>query len=253
MTPVTDDLGRELLLPPVRRVVSLVPSLTESVAYDGRDLLVGVTDWCTHPAGLADRIARIGGTKKPDIARIVALRPDVVLANKEENQREHVAELTAAGIPVYVTSPDTLDEALTSIARMLTALGLPRAGWLDTAARIWAEPDPRLVGRRAACFIWRKPWMAVGSHTFSGDLIARLGLHNVVTQPRYPRVRPDVPADIILLPDEPYPFSPTDGPEAFGGRPCALFDGRYLTWYGPSLVEARTVITAAVLGPVTAV
>ena len=250
MARVADDLGREVELGTVRRIVSLVPSLTESVAYDGHDRLVAVTDWCTHPPGL--RAARIGGTKKPDIARIVALRPDVVLANKEENQREHVEELAAAGVPVYVTDPDTLDGALSSIGRMLAALGLPRSAWLDTATRIWAEPDPDLVGVRAACFIWRKPWMAVGSHTFSGDLLERLGLVNVVTEPRYPRTDPHVPADVILLPDEPYPFSPTDGPEAFAGRRCALFDGRYLTWYGPSLVEARAVISAAVKGPLTA-
>lgn len=251
MRLITDDLGREVELGTVQRVVSLVPSLTESVAYDGRELLVGITDWCTHPAGLS--AARIGGTKKPDIDRIIALRPDVVLANKEENQRTHVEELDAAGVPVYVTSPDTLDAALSSIGRMLTALELPRSAWLDTAARIWAEPVSALVGLRAACFIWRKPWMAVGSETFSGDLLERLGLVNVVTEPRYPRTAPTVAADVILLPDEPYPFSPIDGPEAFGGRRCALFDGRYLTWYGPSLIEARSVISAAIAGPVTAV
>lgn len=251
MRRVIDDLGREVALGTVRRIVSLVPSLTESVAYDGVDRLVAVTDWCTHPAGL--NAARIGGTKKPDIARICALRPDVVLANKEENQREHVAELTAAGVPVYVTSPDTLDDALTSIGRMLSALELPRSAWLDTAERIWAQPVADLVGMSAACFIWRKPWMAVGAHTFSGDLLARLGLVNVITQPRYPKQDPNVPADVILLPDEPYPFSPVDGPEAFAGRRCALFDGRYLTWYGPSLVEARSVISAAIRRPLTAI
>lgn len=250
MRTVTDDLGREVPLGRVRRVVSLVPSLTESVAYDGADRLVAITDWCTHPAGL--KAARIGGTKKPDIGHILALRPDVVLANKEENQQEHVEELVAAGIPVYVTSPDTLDDALGSIDRMLAALDLPRSAWLDTAKQIWADPVPELVGKRAACFIWRKPWMAVGSRTFSGDLLERLGLVNVVTAERYPKTDPNVSAEVILLPDEPYPFSPTDGPEAFAGRPCALFDGRYLTWYGPSLVEARSVISAAVLAPLTA-
>lgn len=251
MSRVTDDLGREVTLAAVRRVVSLVPSLTESVAYDRPERLVAVTDWCTQPAGL--RAARIGGTKKPDIAHIIALRPDVVLANKEENQREHVEELTAAGVPVYVTSPDTLDDALDSIGRMLTALELPRSAWLDTAARIWADPVGDLLGLRAACFIWRRPWMAVGSQTFSGDLLERMGLVNVVSRPRYPRTDPGVPADVILLPDEPYPFGPDDGPEAFPGRRCALFDGRYLTWYGPSLVEARAVISAAVRGPITAI
>lgn len=251
MQAVTDDLGREVRLGAVRRVVSLVPSLTETIAYDDPSLLVAVTDWCTHPAGL--RAARIGGTKKPDLARIVSLRPDVVVANKEENRPEDVAALTDAGVPVYVTSPDTLDQALGSIARMMRALGRPRPAWLDTAADVWAEPAEHLVGVRAACFIWRKPWMAVGSQTFSGDLIERLGMVNVVTEPRYPRTDPSVDAELILLPDEPYPFSPSDGPEAFTGRRCALFEGRYLTWYGPSLVEAYAVISGAVRGPVMAI
>lgn len=251
MRTVTDDLGRELRLGDVRRIVSLVPSLTESIAYDAPDRLVAVTDWCTHPADLA--AVRIGGTKKPDLDRIIALRPDVVVANKEENKREDVDALAAAGVPVYVTSPDTLDEALTSIAHLLMAVELPRGAWIDTAARVWEHPVPELQGVRTACFIWRKPWMAVGSHTFSGDLIERLGLHNVVTQPRYPKTDPSVSADLILLPDEPYPFSVSDGPEAFAGRRCALFEGRYLTWYGPSLVEAHSVISGAARGPVMAV
>ncbi|WP_106848249.1 helical backbone metal receptor [Blastococcus sp. Marseille-P5729] len=250
MPIVTDDLGREVRLGEIRRVVSLVPSLTESIAYDAPELLVGVTDWCTHPHGLT--ASRIGGTKKPDIGRIVALRPDVVVANKEENKREDVDALVAAGVPVYVTDPNTLDEALRSIGAMLDALALRRPAWLDTAARVWASPVPQLDGVRTVCFIWRKPWMAVGSHTFSGDLIERLGLVNVVTEPRYPRTDPAVDAELILLPDEPYPFSLRDGPEAFPGRRCALFEGRYLTWYGPSLVEARAVIAGAARGPVIA-
>ena len=251
MGTVTDDLGREVRLGAVNRVVSLVPSLTESIAYEAPGILVGVTDWCSHPSDL--RAERIGGTKKPDIARIRALRPDVVVANKEENKREDVEALVASGVPVYVTSPDTLDGALASISSLLRALDLPVSRWIDTARRVWAEPVPALSGVRAACFIWRKPWMAVGAATFSGDLIARLGLHNVVTAPRYPRTDPSVAADLILLPDEPYPFSSSDGPEAFAGRRCALFSGRYLTWYGPSLVEARHVIAAAATSPVTAV
>lgn len=250
MRRVEDDLGRTIELGDARRIVSLVPSLTETVAYEAADRLVGVTDWCTHPPDL--RAARIGGTKKPDIERILALRPDVVVANKEENQREHVEQLAAAGVPVYVTSPDTLDQALASIERLLDALGLPRSAWLDTATDAWARPQRDLVGLRYACFIWRKPWMALGSDTFAADLLRRLGMVNVVTEPRYPKTDPNIAADVVLLPDEPYPFSVNDGPEVFPGRRCALFDGRYLTWYGPSLVEAPAVITAAVKGPLTA-
>jgi hypothetical protein len=89
--------------------------------------------------------------------------------------------------------------------------------------------------------------MVVGARTFTGDVLARLGLVNAVTEERYPRVElADLHADVVLLPDEPYLFSPDDGPEAFRGTPAALVSGRLLTWYGPSLVTARDELAAAV-------
>jgi hypothetical protein len=95
--------------------------------------------------------------------------------------------------------------------------------------------------------VWRRPWIVLGGDTFASDVLARLGLRNVYgsSAERYPRPKlADIPpCDLVVLPDEPYAFSPTDGPEAFPGRPCALVSGRHLTWYGPSLVEAREVLT----------
>lgn len=253
---VTDDLGTPLELDGVRRVVSLVPSLTEAIAYDGRDLLVGATDWCTHPADLD--VTRIGGTKNPDVQAIAALHPDVVIANDEENKPEHIAELRQRGIPVYVTSPTTVDEAFDSLSRMLPAIGLPVSAWIEPARAQLAEPIPALDGMRMACFIWRRPWMVLGRDTFAGDLLLRLGLRNVYADApeRYPRANPDLggrEGDLIVLPDEPYAFSAADGPEAFGGRRCALVSGRHLTWYGPSMVEARAVLGSALSAPVRAV
>src|SRR5512135_448023 len=242
-----DDLGRPVAVPRrVRRVVSLVPSLTEAVAVSAPGLLVGATDWCVHPAGLDMR--RVRGTKNPDLAAVVALRPDVVLANEEENRAADLDALRAAGLPVWVTGPRTLPGALASLDRMLTvACRLPRPGWLDAAAAAWAVPydGPR---RRAVVPIWRRPWMALGRDTFAGDVLARLGVDNVLADhpDRYPRV--DLSAlpryDLVVLPDEPYAFSPGDGPEAFPGRPVACVSGRHLTWYGPSLVTAREVLSA---------
>jgi ABC-type Fe3+-hydroxamate transport system substrate-binding protein len=213
-----DDLGHPVLIArPVRRVVSLVPSLTESVAATRPDALAGATIWCNQPTGLD--VPRVRGTKNPDLAAIAALEPDVVLANQEENRRVDVERLRAAGIPVWVTVIRTLDEA-----------GGPR--------------------RRAVIPIWRDPWMVVGSETFAGDVASRLGLDNVYGDhpERYPHVTlDDITArgpEVIVLPDEPYRFGADDGPEAFPGRAVALVDGRYLTWYGPSLVTARSVLTA---------
>lgn len=253
-----DDLGHPVPAPrPARRVVSLVPSLTESVAVTRPDALAGATDWCTHPAGLD--VPRVRGTKNPNLAAIRALRPDLVLANQEENRRLDVERLRAAGVPVWVTDVRTLDQALGSLRRMFTeALGWPVPDWLDAARQAWLPPTagPPVPPVPAAIPIWRDPWLVIGSGTFAGDLAARLGLANVYRdQPRYPKVElADLLArgpELIVLPDEPYPFSPDDGPEMFPAHRVALVDGRSLTWYGPSLVTARSVLATqlAAAGP----
>lgn len=226
----------------VRRVVSLVPSLTESVAVTAPGLLVGATDWCSHPPDLD--VTRVRGTKSPDVPAVIALQPDLVLANAEENRPQDLDALRAAGLAVWVTYPRTVPEALTSLERMLAACGLARPQWLVDAAEAWAAPfaGPR---RTALVPIWRRPWMAVGSGTFTGDVLSRLGVDNVLADDpeRYPKV--DLaelpPYQLVVLPDEPYAFSPTDGPECFD-VPSACVSGRLLTWYGPSLVEARAVL-----------
>jgi len=244
MTSAADDLGHQVgVVRPAQRVVSLVPSLTEAVAATRPGALVGATDWCTHPADLD--VARVRGTKNPDRAAIAALRPDVVLANREENRELDVQRLRDAGIAVWVTVIETVDEAFASMERMFTeGLGWDAPDWLDEARAVWAEPAPE-SGRRVAIPIWRDPWMVVGGRTFTGDLVARLGLANAFGDgnERYPKVEladidsPDV--DLVLLPDEPYAFTADDGPEAFAHTPTRLVSGRSLTWYGPSMLTAR--------------
>ncbi|MGW6577628.1 helical backbone metal receptor [Streptomyces sp. NPDC054945] len=237
----------------VRRVVSLVPSLTEAVAVSAPGLLVGVTDWCTHPGDLGDAV-RVGGTKNPDVRRIAELRPDLVIANEEENRAPDLAELRAAGVEVLVTEVRDLPQALRELDRVLVgALGLTRPGWLGDAERAWA--GVAAVGARTASAsafvpIWRRPWMVLGRDTFAGDLLARLGVRNVYAghAERYPRVPVEELAatdcDLVVLPDEPYRFTREDGPEAFPDLPAALVSGRHLTWYGPSLAEAPAVLGA---------
>ncbi|WP_326764640.1 helical backbone metal receptor [Streptomyces sp. NBC_01591] len=231
------------------RIVSLVPSLTEAVAVTAPGLLVGATDWCTHPAGLA--AARIGGTKNPDVAAVLALRPDLVVANEEENREPDLAALRAAGTEVLVTEVRTLDQAVAELERVLAACGRSRPRWLDEAEAAWAALPPPRAPRRAVVPVWRRPWMVLGRETFAGDLLARLGVENVYADhaERYPRIPLDalnaVGADLVVLPDEPYRFTADDGPEAFPALPAALVDGRYLTWYGPSLVRAPAVLRAA--------
>ncbi len=243
-----DDVGRPVRVPArVGRVVSLVPSLTESIAVTAPGLLVAATRWCTHPPGLD--VARVGGTKNPDVAQVVALRPDLVVANAEENREVDLDALRAAGLAVWVTAPQTVADALVSLERMLQACGLARPEWLERAATVWQVPGngPR---RRAFVPIWRKPWMSLGRSTFAGDLLARIGVDHVYVDAvdRYPRVDlADARArgvEIVILPDEPYAFTPQRDLEAFAGWgvPVAFVSGRHLTWYGPSLTEARAVL-----------
>jgi ABC-type Fe3+-hydroxamate transport system substrate-binding protein len=243
-SPTSDDTGREVAVPAqVRRVVSLVPSLTEAVAVTAPGLLVGATDWCTHPADLD--VPRIGGTKNPRVAEVLDLRPDLVLANAEENRPVELDALREAGCAVWVTGPEALPEALVSLGRMLAACHLDEPEWLASARASWAEPwtGPR---RTAVVPIWRRPWMAVGRDTFTGDVLSRLGVDNTLAAhaDRYPKVVLDElpPHDLVVLPDEPYAFTADDGPEAFPGVPAALVSGRHLTWYGPSLAEARDLL-----------
>lgn len=240
-----DDLGHDVPVPDdVRRVVSLVPSLTESVAATGRSLLVGATDWCTHPADLD--VARVVGTKNPDVAAVLALEPDLVLANAEENRQVDLDTLRDAGAAVWVTDVRTVDAAFTSLARMLGACGLGHPAWLDDAERAWDGVVPVTPRRGAVVPIWRRPWMAVGSDTFTGDVLRRLGVDNVLadSSERYPRFDPgELPAhDLVVLPTEPYEFTAADGPEAFPGKESAVVSGRHVTWYGPSMVEAPALL-----------
>jgi ABC-type Fe3+-hydroxamate transport system substrate-binding protein len=244
-SPTSDDRGTPYRGGPPRRVVSLVPSLTEAVAATDAGLLVGATDWCTHPAGLD--VARVGGTKWPDLDRVRALAPDLVIANAEENREEDVAALRAAGIPVWVTAPATVDQALGSLARLCAVLGCPEPGWLRRAKAAWADP-PQVPSVRAAVPIWRRPWMVLGRDTFAGDVLARLGVENVFADSpdRYPKLAKDDPAtvdaDLVVFPDEPYAFTRDDGPEAWPRARPVFVSGRHLTWYGPSLTEAPAVL-----------
>lgn len=238
------------------RVVSLVPSLTEAVAATLPGTLVGATDWCTHPVGLD--VPRVGGSKYPDLDRVRALRPDVVLLNVEENRREDAEALTAAGVPVRVTYPRTVDQALAELAVLLAELGATaEPEWLVAARRAWAGRPGDGPARPAVVPVWRRPWVVLGRDTFAGDVLRRLGVTNRYADhaERYPRPTLDElrgrAAELVVLPDEPYLFTADDGPDAFPGVPCALVSGRHLTWYGPSLAEAPAVLAAQLAAPVT--
>lgn len=244
------------------RVVSLVPSLTEAVALTMPEILVGATDYCTHPAGLA--VARVGGSKYPDLARVFALKPDVVLMNVEENRLSDATALSSQGVAIHQTYPQTVDDALRELGEMLAFLGAPsEPGWLAAARAAWSPPRSRnLPGNERAAApdlgllpgklrdlgavipVWRKPWIVLGRDTFAGDVLRRLGIRNVFGDDpeRYPRPSIDEilsrRPELAILPDEPYKFTKDDGPQHFPGIRHAFLSGRHLTWYGPSLAEA---------------
>src|SRR5256885_9068261 len=150
MTLGRDDPGHPVeLARPARRVVSLVPSLTEAGAVSAPGLLVGATDWCTHPAGLA--VTRVRGTKNPERGAITTLAPDLVIANREENREFDVARLRDAGLAVWVTVIESVPEALASMRRLLTGpLGLAVPQWLATAQRAPARPGEGSLARPPA-------------------------------------------------------------------------------------------------------
>lgn len=250
---IADDLGEPLPLAAApRTVVSLVPSLTDAIETSRPGLIVGATDYCTHPASLD--VPRVGGSKYPRVDDVLALRPDLVVANAEENRPEDVERLRADGIAVWVTAAAaTVPEGLGSVRRLLTqGLHIAEPDWLVEAEEAWREVPPTRA--TAVVPVWRRPWVVLGRDTFAGDVLARLGIANAYAHDpeRYPRPpldelrrTLDAAADLVVLPDEPYEFTADDGPEAFPGARCVLVSGRHLTWCGPSLVEAHSALAAS--------
>ncbi|MGH3434262.1 MAG: helical backbone metal receptor, partial [Thermocrispum sp.] len=179
----------------------------------------------------------------------------LVLANSEENRPEDVERLRADGIPVWVMdAPASVPAALGSLRRLLTqAFGLTEPAWLCEAEELWSHTVTATV--TAIIPVWRKPWVVLGRDTFGGDVLRRLGCANAYAghAERYPRPKLDElratfgagEATVLVLPDEPWEFTDDDGPEAFPGIRYVLVSGRYLTWYGPSLVQAHSALSSA--------
>jgi ABC-type Fe3+-hydroxamate transport system substrate-binding protein len=258
---VSDAFAPPALPHPPERIVSLVPSLTESLFALGLGpRVVGVTDWCVHPAGGVAGLPRVGGTKDADVAGILALEPDLVLANREENTRRTVERLEAAGLTVWVTYPRTVREGA-ALLRALAALGAGPEAVAAVVEPVEAAVDEAERARPARrvpvfCPIWRNPWMSVGHDTYAHSLIELCGGANVFadrTGRRYPIVtEPEIEAaapEVILLPDEPYAFGPREVeelgrlavPAARAGR-IHRIDGTWVSWYGPRIRPALVSI-----------
>ena len=252
------------LAAPPRRIVSLIPSTTETLCHLGlADALVGVTAYCVEPRDVVRGKTRVGGEKDPDLAAIRALAPDLVVANVEENVREHVETLRAWGIPVWVTYPRTVAEALAMIRDLgeVTGTGARATALLAELEPLRAETEAAAARRpRARVFypIWRGPWMTVGTDTYVHDLLRVCGGDTIFADrpARYPVVTLDEVAarapDVILLPDEPFRFRRAhvrdfapfpDVPAVRDGR-IRLVDGKLFSWHGPRLGQALRAIPA---------
>jgi len=244
------------------RVVSLCPSITETlVAIGGLRSLAGVTRYCTRPKGMLWGVPRIGGTKTPDVGRILDLKPDVVFANAEENRREDVEALRAAGVEVDVTLPRRVAEVPPAIRRWGERLGTSEeAEALATRIEarleeIAASPAPPPF--RYAYWIWKDPWMTVSGDTYVADLIRLAGGVNVFgDEPaRYPAVTPAEALsrrpDVHVFPSEPYPFSEERHgaaiARAFGGSMRRVFvDGDDFCWHGARTLEGIRAVRTLV-------
>jgi ABC-type hemin transport system substrate-binding protein len=268
MIEVIDDAGRVLQLhEAARRIVSLVPSLTETFFALGRaDRLVGVTRYCTEPAGAVERIERIGGTKNPDCERIQALRPDLVVVNAEENRREDFDVLEGAGLNVFVSFSRRVDDVVGLIHRLGTltasAATAQQLGAEIQHAQEQLRCGPQLKRRRVFCPIWKNPWMSFNHETYADDLLSLAGGENVCRSraQRYPAVDlGEIAAadpEVILLPDEPYVFSTKDLPSLTPLRATSVsrihfIDGKALSWYGPRTARALTHLRGVLAGNVS--
>lgn len=240
----TDARGQAIVLEkPPRRIVSLVPSQTELLAYLGlAEETVGLTRFCVRPEGWKKQKTIVGGTKNVNLASVKALRPDLILANREENTRADVEALERLA-PVYVTDVADVEGA----CAMIRAVGR-LADRADRAERLVAEIEsgfaalPAFEPIRTTYLIWRGPYMTVGGDTFIHDVMQRGGFVNLFAdQTRYPEVTSAdlAPADLILLPDEPFPFDEKYAEELRERLPervpIRLVDGQPFCWYGPRL------------------
>lgn len=242
---ITDARGRRHPLGrPARRVVSLVPSTTQSLIDLGRaDVLVGVTRYCPQPAGR--QVPVVGGTKAADVAHIASLTPDLVLTNCEEATRALLAQLDAVA-PTWAAFPKDLDGALDDLRDTATLIGADATAWIDAIRAARSTPPARRL--RVAWMIWRSPWMAVGGDTFVSAMLDAVGCDNALAgmPDRYPTLDLDALAaaapDVVALSSEPFAFDEAHADEIVAHTglrrdQIRFADGR-LSWHGTHMLAA---------------
>jgi ABC-type Fe3+-hydroxamate transport system substrate-binding protein len=248
MSVFRDQLNRKIELSGIpKRIISIVPSQTELLFYLGLDAeVIGVTKFCVHPVDKVNSIAKIGGTKHLDIEKIRLLAPDLIIANKEENDRHQVEELMNI-CPVWISDISDLNSAL----QMIECIG-DITGRSEQGNILCNEINNRFNGiklplttLKVAYFIWRKPFMVAGKNTFIDCMLQRCGLNNAIKSERYPEIDAEdlimANPDIIFLSSEPYPFTQKHIEEfkvLLPNTRVILVDGEMFSWYGSRLLYA---------------
>ena len=243
-----DQLCRVINLSSVpKRIISVVPSQTELLFYLGlKEEMVGITKFCIHPAAKFKSTEKIGGTKQLDIAKIKSLQPDLIIANKEENERSQLEELMQH-FPVWISDIYHLPGALDMIERVGGLVGRKEEALIlsQTISQNFNNLKPARSPLRVAYFIWRKPYMVAGHNTFIDAMLQKCGWVIAFDLQRFPEVDADmlreINPDLILLSSEPYPFKEKHVSELQNIVPNAvvkLVDGEMFSWYGNRLLLA---------------
>jgi ABC-type Fe3+-hydroxamate transport system substrate-binding protein len=241
-----DQTGHKITLerPPIR-IVSIVPSQTELLYYLGASP-VGQTIFCLHPKDEFKTSYKIGGTKKLQLDKIRALKPDLIIGNKEENQKEQTEELREE-FPVWLSDIYTLTDATNMIKEVGNMVAKPEEA-KELADRIEKGFSSSLITHRGSALylIWKNPYMAAGRNTFINNILERSGYNNAITtlDSRYPQLSLDemkgLKPDNILLSSEPFPFKENHIEELkkyFPDTKVNLVDGELYSWYGPRLLK----------------
>lgn len=231
-----------------KRIISLVPSQTELLFYFGLETeTIGITKFCVHPASWFKTKERVGGTKTVNIDKIHQLKPDLIIANKEENVKEQIEEL-ALLYPVWVTDVNNLDDALQMITDIGFLTGKDKAALnlKNKITRSFENLNQASAPINTAYLIWQNPYMTIGSDTFIHDMLLKCGLQNIFAdQKRYPEINiPELKAkniELLLLSSEPYPFKQKHIDELstqLPGTKIRLVDGEMFSWYGSRLLQS---------------
>ncbi|MFS0671724.1 ABC transporter substrate-binding protein [Ornithinibacillus sp. 179-J 7C1 HS] len=248
MQTIQDHLGRTLTLPHLpSRIISLVPAITETMYHLGlEDKIVGRTRFCIHPKDKVKQATNIGGTKEIKLDRIHELKPDLIIAEKEENTKE-IVETLEQHFPVFVFEV----KKIADVYRMITDVGRLTERESESAKLVESIQReflnlPKMNGKRAAYVIWKKPYMVVGKETYIQSLLEEMGFINPFTtmEGRYPVVTEEdfrkVELDYILLATEPYPFREKHLGEFQAMLPDVLpviVDGE-MFWYGSKMIKS---------------